>query len=169
MSNGKLVCKSELAELFGISERTVTTYQKNGLPIENDGARGGQNSYNTRDVIEWFVEFRVAKLISEKPGSGRDPEVDINPNSLEPQDRLAWYRSERERLNFEQETGELVHEKDHNDEMFKIGKAFVLVMETLPDQLERDCGLPPAAVAKVQSSIDDLRDQLAEMLASDEL
>ncbi len=40
-------------------------------------------------------------------------------------------------------------------------KAVVQVLETLPDILERDCGLQPAAVSRVQSIIDDLRDQIA--------
>ncbi|OAF26113.1 hypothetical protein AXK32_04395 [Escherichia coli] len=31
----------------------------------------------------------------------------------------------------------------------------------VPDILERDCGLQPAAVSRVQSIIDDLRDQIA--------
>ncbi|HAJ6754504.1 TPA: DUF1441 family protein, partial [Escherichia coli] len=39
--------------------------------------------------------------------------------------------------------------------------AVVQVLETLPDILERDCGLQPVAVSRVQSIIDDLRDQIA--------
>lgn len=35
------------------------------------------------------------------------------------------------------------------------------MLETLPDILERDCGLQPVAVSRVQSIIDDLRDQIA--------
>ena len=43
-----------------------------------------------------------------------------------------------------------------------MAKAVVMVLETLPDVLERDCALSPAAVARVQSVIDDLRDQMAQ-------
>jgi hypothetical protein len=42
-----------------------------------------------------------------------------------------------------------------------MAKAVVMVLETLPDVLERDCALTPAVV-RVQSVIDDLRDQMAE-------
>jgi hypothetical protein len=42
-----------------------------------------------------------------------------------------------------------------------MAKAVVMVLETLPDVLERDCALPPA-VSRVQSVIDDLRDQMAQ-------
>ena len=43
-----------------------------------------------------------------------------------------------------------------------MAKAVVMVLETLPDILERDCALTPVAVSRVQSVIDDLRDQVAQ-------
>ncbi|WP_249436450.1 DUF1441 family protein, partial [Escherichia coli] len=49
----------------------------------------------------------------------------------------------------------------HRREFAIWAKAVVQVLETLPDILERDCGLQPAAVSRVQSIIDDLRDQIA--------
>lgn len=79
-----------------------------------------------------------------------------------PQDRKAWFQSERERLKFEQETAVLIPASDVSREYSAIAKAVVQVLETLPDILERDCGLPPAAVSRVQDVIDDLRDQMAQ-------
>jgi len=38
----------------------------------------------------------------------------------------------------------------------------VMVLETLPDVLERDCPLTAATVSRMQSITDDLRDQVAE-------
>ncbi len=72
-----------------------------------------------------------------------------------------WYQSERERLKFEQETAQLIPASDVRREFAIWAKAVVQVLETLPDILERDCGLQPAAVSRVQSIIDDLRDQIA--------
>lgn len=76
-------------------------------------------------------------------------------------ERKAWYQSERERLKFEQETAQLIPASDVRREFAIWAKAVVQVLETLPDILERDCGLQPAAVSRVQSIIDDLRDQIA--------
>ncbi|VTP62147.1 Protein of uncharacterised function (DUF1441) [Serratia rubidaea] len=78
-----------------------------------------------------------------------------------PPDRKAWFQSERERLKFEQETNELIPAEDVAREFSAMAKAMVQVLETLPDILERDCALPPSAVSRVQSIIDDLRDQIA--------
>jgi hypothetical protein len=40
-----------------------------------------------------------------------------------------------------------------------------MVLETLPDILERDCALSPTAVIRVQNIIDDLRDEMARKIA----
>lgn len=80
---------------------------------------------------------------------------------MDAHERKAWYQSERERLKFEQETAQLIPASDVRREFAIWAKAVVQVLETLPDILERDCGLQPAAVSRVQSIIDDLRDQIA--------
>ncbi|EQC3551272.1 DUF1441 family protein, partial [Escherichia coli] len=56
---------------------------------------------------------------------------------------------------------QLIPASDVRREFAIWAKAVVQVLETLPDILERDCGLQPAAVSRVQSIIDDLRDQIA--------
>ena len=78
-----------------------------------------------------------------------------------PPDRKAWFQSERERLKFQQETGELIPASAVTREFSSMAKAVVQVLETLPDILERDCAMTPAAVVRVQKVIDDLRDQIA--------
>lgn len=57
---GKRVNKRELAEIFGISERSFTAYQKDpSFPIARAGGRGQANEYDTQDVHEWFVARAV--------------------------------------------------------------------------------------------------------------
>ncbi|HAI1316851.1 TPA: DUF1441 family protein, partial [Escherichia fergusonii] len=73
-------------------------------------------------------------------------------------DRKAWFQSERERLKFQQETGELIPASEVSREFASMAKAVVQVLETLPDILERDCAMTPSAVVRVQKVIDDLRD-----------
>lgn len=80
---------------------------------------------------------------------------------MDAHERKARYQSERERLKFEQETAQLIPASDVRREFAIWAKAVVQVLETLPDILERDCGLQPAAVSRVQFIIDDLRDQIA--------
>ncbi|HDT6027815.1 MULTISPECIES: DUF1441 family protein [Enterobacter cloacae complex] len=80
---------------------------------------------------------------------------------MSPQDRKAWYQSENERLKFEEAERQLLPVDEVVREYAALAKAVVMVLETLPDILERDCALTPAAVSRVQSIIDDLRDEMA--------
>ena len=57
---GKRVNKRELAEIFGVSERSFTEYQKDtSFPIAKAGGRGQSNEYDTQDVHEWLMERAV--------------------------------------------------------------------------------------------------------------
>lgn len=67
---GKIVNKAELAEILGKSERTLTTWQKNGLPIASDGERGSSNFYDVEEVIEWMINREIRRLV----GDSEDPE-----------------------------------------------------------------------------------------------
>ncbi|HAN6410413.1 TPA: DUF1441 family protein, partial [Escherichia coli] len=84
---------------------------------------------------------------------------------MSPQDRKAWYQSENERLKFEAASRELLPVEEVAREYSSLAKAVVMVLETLPDILERDCALQPSAVIRVQRIIDDLRDEMARKIA----
>lgn len=81
---GAIVNKQELSEILGKSERTLTTWQKNGMPIAVDGVRGSSNQYDTAKVIEWLISREVGKLTVSGDGTVHD------------------YDSERARLTFHQ-------------------------------------------------------------------
>ena len=85
-------------------------------------------------------------------------------DSLSPVERRAFWQAENERLKYERDTGELVPAFEVAQEMSFLAKAVVQSLDTLPDILERDCGLPPAALMRVQQVIDDLRDQMAQQI-----
>lgn len=87
---------------------------------------------------------------------------------MSPQDRKAWYQSENERLKFEAASRELIPVEEVAREYASLAKAVVMVLETLPDILERDCALSPTAVTRVQVIIDDLRDEMARKVEESE-
>ncbi|MFG6072068.1 DUF1441 family protein [Enterobacter ludwigii] len=95
------------------------------------------------------------------------PSVKEN-GEMSPQDRKAWYQSENERLRFEAASRELLPVDEVAREYASLAKAVVMVLETLPDILERDCALTPTAVTRVQEIIDDLRDEMARKVADSE-
>ena len=138
---------SQLAALSGVHRQTVSARLKNVRPA------GGNDSnlklYGLTDVLAELMKMPAP----------------VAEGEMEPQDRKAWYQSERERLKFEQEVGELIPASDVAREFAEMAKAMIQVLETLPDILERDCALNPATVSRVQSIIDDLRDQIAQRVS----
>jgi phage terminase Nu1 subunit (DNA packaging protein) len=62
---GKIVNKRDLALIVGVSERTLTEYQREGLPLQTDGARGASNAYDTEQVIRWLVMREKSKPENE--------------------------------------------------------------------------------------------------------
>lgn len=87
---------------------------------------------------------------------------------MSPQDRKAWYQSENERLKFEAASRELIPVEEVAREYASLAKAVVMMLETLPDILERDCALTPTAVTRVQVIIDYLRDEMARKVEESE-
>lgn len=73
---GKLVNKQELSEIIGYSPRTLTEWQKNGMPIKVDSGRGASNQYDTESVIRWFVDREISKLTIDENGRVHDYEAE---------------------------------------------------------------------------------------------
>lgn len=135
---------NQLAAITDLHRQTVATRLKN-VPTA-----AGSNSR--------LKLYSIQDLLSELMKTGAVGEVD----DMTPPDRKAWFQSERERLKFQQEVGELIPASDVIREFSAMAKAVIQVLETLPDILERDCALTPTAVSRVQSIIDDLRDSIAQ-------
>ena len=62
-----IVNKSKLSVLVGVSEETLTRWQKLGLPIAYRAERGYSHQYETGDVIAWIIEHKVGKVRDETP------------------------------------------------------------------------------------------------------
>lgn len=142
---GKLVQKAELAKILGKTERTLTTWQKNGMPIEVDGSRGTANQYDTQAVIEWII----AREIETQFGG--------DPNG--------------ERYNFEQERARLTHHQANKAELEEQTLQGKLIPTELVEMVQtkmlaafraKCLALPTKAAPKVVF-LDDLAETEAEL------
>lgn len=134
---------NQLAGITNVHRQTVAARLKNVEP-----APGSNSKLKLFLVTDVLTELMI-------------PTVSTNLEDMPPSDRLAHWKAENERIKFEQDTGQLIPADEVAREFSVMAKAVVMVLETLPDVLERDCALSPAAIARVQSVIDDLRDQMA--------
>lgn len=135
---------NQLAGITGVHRQTVAARLKQVEP-----ALGSNNKLKLYLITDVLTELMA-------------PVVASSAEDMSPSDRLAHWKAENERLKFEQDTGQLIPADEVAREFSVMAKAVVQVLETLPDILERDCALNPAAVSRVQSVIDDLRDQIAQ-------
>lgn len=137
---------NQIAMLTDLHRQTVSSRLSNVKPVPGSNAK--LKLYSLLDVLKELLTRTTS-----------DELMDVD--KMLPPDRKAWFQSERERLKFQQETGELIPASEVAREFSSMAKAVVQVLETLPDILERDCAMTPAAVVRVQKVIDDLRDQIA--------
>ncbi|MER1978323.1 DUF1441 family protein [Pseudocitrobacter faecalis] len=137
---------NQLASITDLHRQTVAARLVN-VP-QAPGSNAKLKLYSVTDILRELLAHAAA------------PET-VTIDQMLPPDRKAWFQSERERLKFQQETGELIPASEVSREFSSMAKAVVQVLETLPDILERDCAMTPAAIIRVQDAIDDLRDQIA--------
>ena len=93
--------------------------------------------------------------------------AEVDPERLPPTERKAWYQSENERVKLEKELASLLDVEDVHRNMSALVKAAVATLDGLPDILERDIGLPPEAVQRVQELVDALREQMYRAIIDD--
>lgn len=128
-----------------MDRRTVTRRIEDG-GVKPAGSKGGFPVYELKTV--------GPALFGQVMVGGADP------NDMPPNERRAWYQSENERLKFEQQMNQLVPMHDVRREMSQMAKGMANTLDSLPDILERDCGLSAEALDRVQDVIDAQREQM---------
>lgn len=114
-----LVNKRQLSEILGVSERSLTEWQKEGLPVASYADNRGQaNEYESGDVIRWMIQRELERLNKEKP-----------------RDRLDRLKADAIELDIKERTGELapaaLFERAWSDHILAARTEFL----TMPDML----------------------------------
>lgn len=125
--------------------------------IQADGKKDGYPVYRLRDAAPALIE-----------AAPTDEAGDVDPDKLPPEKRRAWFQSERERMELEAKAGKLIPALEHERDMARLVGMVVQAFETLPDVLERDEGLQPHQVERVQQVLDGVRGKLYDRIVSDE-
>lgn len=78
---GKAVNQTELAEIIGVSDVTLWEWQKEGMPVQEQGVRGTANQYDTKEVIDWCIQRELKR--AGKGETQRDREARLRGDLLE--------------------------------------------------------------------------------------
>ena len=151
-SHQRIVNKAGAAVFFGISPQALDGWIRRGCPAVERGAKGKQWQFDLLDLAKWKFGAQV----------GEDGNID--PSTMTPKDRLDHYRALREQSKHQQEIGELIPAAEYEQALSSSLKQVAVTLESLPDMLERDAGLPGPAVEKAITIIDALRERLYKAL-----
>lgn len=60
---GLIVNQVALAEIMGVTKKSISLWQAEGLPVAVKGVRGKPNAYDTAEVITWFAARTAGKSL----------------------------------------------------------------------------------------------------------
>ncbi|MCF6459054.1 DUF1441 family protein [Pseudoalteromonas sp. MMG024] len=83
-----------------------------------------------------------------------------DPSKMAPKDRKDFFQSERERLKFETEIGELIPEPHYQLDLSETLKKVVSFFESMPDKMERKRVFKPEQLEQLETMSDEFRNEL---------
>lgn len=141
--------KAQAAEFFDVTLPTIDAWIRKGAPVMQRGARG----------VSWVIDLRA---MSEWVYSGRSENADIDPDSLPPSERKAWYEGETKKRELQVRDRELIP-ADEVERVFAAAfAAFVQNARAIPDALERRHGVDAGTAEKVDRAIVEALTALAD-------
>lgn len=149
---------SRLARCFGVHRQTVRK-RLTDAGVVPSGVRNGSSVYHVRDA---------APAILAPDMDATDPSAFSDPTRMHPSDRKDWYQSEQARVNLEKELRLLIPAEDVRREFARIAKDVGAILDQVPDTLERDAGVEPEQLERVERAIDSLREQLYQRVIEDD-
>ena len=119
--------------------------------LKPSGKSGRHPVYRLKDLL---------KAVLQANESGRE-----DPDSYEPFKRQAHYKAEHLKLQLETDQRDVIPRIEVEQEQARFFKVVAMNYDTLPDILERDCGLPAHVVELIEKTLDKSRDELYKALA----
>jgi phage terminase Nu1 subunit (DNA packaging protein) len=159
VSNRSAVCLpiTSLASEFGSSRETIRKILDD-QNIKPEKSVGGYAVYRLRDVIKAWAAPMTTDI-----------------ERMAPHQRLASAKADEALLRLNTARGQLLRREDCETEWARVMKAIAHELDTMVDEIERDCATTPLILEKIESKIDIIRTRMhasivnvPELTASDE-
>lgn len=148
----RIANKAGCAEFFDVSMPTVDAWIRRGMPIVQKGGKGVSWQIDLLAAAQWRFGVQAAG------GS-------IDPESLEPMQRRAWYEGETKRRELQVRDRELIPAADVERVVATAFAALSSDIRAIPDNLERRHGIAGDVAEKVAAALDEAMQSTSERLA----
>jgi len=152
--------RAQLARAFGVSENTITTWIGKEMPVASKGDNGRAYEFHLSECWNWRQSELAEKARTEAEGdriAAVAAQAFLNlgdeastEGGMSPEDAKRWAEAEIKRADAAKRRGDYVATGQVKDLIEGLLVDFRLAMVTLPDFAERELGLPPADVVKLE-------------------
>lgn len=144
--------KSECAEFFDVSLKAIDGWIRRGCPVDTRGSRTTPWVFDLLSVAEWRI-------------TGQRGDADVDPDSLPPSDRKAWYEGETRKRDLQIKDRELIPASEVETVIATTFAALAQGMRSIPDNLERRHGIDASVAEAVEVALLEEMDALADRLS----
>lgn len=145
--------KAEVAEFFDMSIKAVDGWVRRGCPVVERGRLNKPWVFDLLAVAEWRI-------------SGRTADMEIDPTTLPPAERKAWFESEMKRRELQKDDRELIPAADLESCIARVFGALSQGLRSIPDNLERRTGCSPDIAEAVERIIEAEMESVADILTT---
>ena len=147
---------NRLAETLNISSNVMKQILSHVRTDTSDSS--GKQTWQLLDVIIPISNY----LQYGYDAIGVSEEALTNPNKMSPKNRKEHWAAEKIKDDVRTNRGELLIKDDVRQDYASLVKTLVAGINSIPDRLERDCGLSPEQIDVVIEVTDSIRDSIAD-------
>lgn len=120
--------KNDAAQFFDVSLPTVEAWIRKGMPVVQPGGRG----------VSWIIDLRAA---AEWKYGNASSSQDVDPDTLPPGERKAWYEGETKKRELQVRDRDLIPAIEVETAVATAFAALASGIWSIPDNLERKHGI----------------------------
>jgi phage terminase Nu1 subunit (DNA packaging protein) len=149
----RIVNKAQCAEFFEVSLPTVAAWIRKGMPVQKQGSTQVAWEIDLLEVCKWRF-------------AGQTSGADVDPDSLEPMQRRAWYEGEVKKRDLQVKDRELIPVEEVERVVATAFAALASDIRAIPDNLERKHGVSGDVAEQVEEALNEAMDGIADRLSA---
>lgn len=170
--------RSQIARALNVTEPTVDRMIDEGMPVAQEGGNGRAYEFQLSECWNWKCERDDAKRSADEQNERAVQQMRLaliggttgeNERALSPKERGEIYDAEHKYMAAAAARGELIPRGNVIDMLEDVFATVRDALGTLPDRLQRECGLDGAQVESAIRACDDALNEMNRRLDKSEL